>query len=262
MSIRKFDGITGQPSPAYSAKLTSKIGTHTDGIIFAVQYSETGQHERVIGIDPGTGTLKFSIPLPCDPGGTGLLSGPTIAGDGRAYVPFDCADGTNDHFALLRVSSSGAFDYVTIADYSGWADDGYPVQFGGMITNADQGVLLTWKLLKEGSTDYTDWMAITTGSSASVMEMYLPPHQSGFKPVLQAQDGSFVGKYATYSGDPDQYTMVAFDATGAVRWSVANEEPRLRLPMAESLGSPVWTIKMVGRRPDGPAVYCMARVCV
>ena len=135
--------------------------------------------------------------------------------------------GTNDHFALLRVSSSGAFDYVTIADYSGWADDGYPVQFGGMITNADQGVLLTWKLLKEGSTDYTDWMATTTGNSASVMEMHLPPDQSGFKPVLQAQDGSFVGEYTTYSADDYQYTMVAFDATADIRWSVANERPQI-----------------------------------
>ena len=102
-SILKLDGITGQPSSAYTAQLESTIAVHTDGTVFAVQYSETGQHRRVIGIESGTGTLKFSIPLPCDPGGTGLLSGPIIAGDGKAYVPFDCAD---RHERPLRAAAS------------------------------------------------------------------------------------------------------------------------------------------------------------
>ena len=67
-------------------------------------------------------------------------------------------------------------------------------------------------------------MAITTGTSVSVMSgPVVPGQRSPVAPVLQAQDGSFVG--TVWTTDRSQY-MVAFDATGNVRWSVPGYCPQ------------------------------------
>jgi hypothetical protein len=42
-------------------------------------------------------------------------------------------------------------------------------------------------------------------------------------PGVQAQDGSFVGSYQDGSGQTD---MVAFDATGNIRWTIPNDQPQ------------------------------------
>jgi hypothetical protein len=44
-------------------------------------------------------------------------------------------------------------------------------------------------------------------------------------PILQAQDGSFVGTY--YDLDASQDDMIAFDASGNIRWVVPNETPQI-----------------------------------
>ena len=52
--------------------------------------------------------------------------------------------------------------------------------------------------------------------------------QYNVTPVLQAQDGSFVGTAVlAYDehGNPTQYDMVAFDQGGNVRWIVPNDQP-------------------------------------
>ena len=43
-------------------------------------------------------------------------------------------------------------------------------------------------------------------------------------PVLQAQDGSFVG---TVTDNQSNQYMVAFDSGGGVRWTVPNESPQI-----------------------------------
>jgi len=43
------------------------------------------------------------------------------------------------------------------------------------------------------------------------------------EPVLQVQDGSFVGQY--FDDSSLLYNMVAFDQSGTVRWIVSNEQP-------------------------------------
>src|ERR1700674_3177145 len=61
---------------------------------------------------------------------------------------------------------------------------------------------------------------------APALRLSLPPNQFwNFKPVLQAQDGSFVG--AADVGDARTPSMLAFDASGNVRWSVPNETPQI-----------------------------------
>jgi hypothetical protein len=66
-SIVKMDGITGQSYSAYTAdgnwQLDNALTVHTDGTIFAVQSDRDAGTKSVIGIDPTTGTQKFSVPL-------------------------------------------------------------------------------------------------------------------------------------------------------------------------------------------------------
>ena len=158
-SIYKLDGITGQPYPAYtwdpSAANLSLAGVHTDGTIFAIENRE----QSVIGIDPTTGTQKFNVRIPIGTAlgdtwqtGGGALSF-LIAGDGNAYVPYTWRESTGvggpagalNHFRLLRVSSAGAYDDIPIYDWNSAYTDNIPSPLGGIITNADQGVLLTFR---------------------------------------------------------------------------------------------------------------------
>ena len=84
-----------------------------------------------------------------------------------------------------------------------------------MITNADTGILLSWM-------DDQPHMAILNGTGVSVVNgpEVVPRH--AVSPMLQAQDGSFVG---TTSDDNGSEYMVGFDATGGVLWTVPNETP-------------------------------------
>ena len=245
-SIMKLDGVTGQPYPAYTLGQdwmfnfgTSRdpLAVHPDGTIFAVQQywgarPSSAPPYTVVGIDPTTGAQKFSVPL-LPTGVSGWVAGDMIvAGDGYAYVPYryryfdvDAHAGAYgpDHWWLLRVSSSGASDNIHIADVDPCVEC---MPQGNLITNADQGALLTF-----WDGDGVNYMAVVTGTSASLVS---PPQVAGQAwaqpviPVLQAQDGSFVGWY--YAGDQNQCcqtNMVAFDASGTVRWTVPNETPQI-----------------------------------
>jgi hypothetical protein len=271
-SIMKVDGVTGQPYPSYNfAPLAVTPGVsfffggaaavHTDGTIFAFDGSS------VIGINPITGTQKFSVPLPVpqptmDPGnclnsgtsyGYADLSYPfsplIVAGDGNAYVAFAYNEFHNCFIVkadlrLLQLSSSGASNVLTILDAEPLQSnsdiavpDGTDVSFG-IITNADTGVLLTWGLgWNQGEVNFpTQYgMAITTGTSVGIVNGPIVPGQvdqgggtTPVVPVLQAEDGSFVGSVTTVNYSPQynlQINMVAFDQGGNVRWMVPNEQP-------------------------------------
>jgi hypothetical protein len=239
-SIVKFDGITGQPHPVYTPAATEylggALGVHPDGTIFAFKGGDT-QPPQVIGIDPATGAQKFSVPLDVTPTdmryvfgflGDGLI----IAGDGYAYVPylyFDCSTDPDafyvfSHLKLLRVNSDGVHDYVNIRDWASPIWDFASVRGINMITNADKGILLSWDSVEAGFKT-VDMMALTTGASVSLINSPGIPGQWGnVIPVLQAQDGSFVGTVGDSNGTP---YMIAFDATGNVRWTVPNYSPQI-----------------------------------
>ena len=67
-------------------------------------------------------------------------------------------------------------------------------------------------------------MAVTAGSSVSLVSKPQVPGGGQVFPVLQAQDGSFVGTTCPGcpAGDGD---IVSFDATGIVRWTVTGDTP-------------------------------------
>jgi hypothetical protein len=171
----------------------------------------------VVGIDPVTGTKKFSVEIPDSEDHQAEQYGVMIAGDGYAYVPYAYRTGGNpqsNHFRVLRISSSGAWDDIKVMDFTGpgTGDDFSPYDVY-MMTNADQGIVLNWEGVEGPGWQRTPRMAITTGTSASIISMPSVPGQDVAFPVLQAQDGTFLGTSGPY--------MIDFDATGKVLWSVA-----------------------------------------
>ncbi len=170
---------------------------------------------------------------------TGFLSNFIVAGDGNAYVAFaynefNACTIVKAHLRLLQLSSSGASNVLTMLDAAPliYPPDATQLQLG-LITNADTGVVLTWGLVfVAGESTYpTQYgMAITTGTSVSIVNgPILPgqPDQGGtisVIPILQAQDGSFVGSAWNLNYN-QQYSMVAFDQGGNVLWMVPNEQP-------------------------------------
>ena len=126
---------------------------------------------------------------------------------------------------MLQIASSGAYTDLHISDWtSEIVDIVTPFRFG-MITNADRGVVLTWQIPQSSTNDLgPPLMAITDGTSATVLDA---PDVAGghvVTPVLQAQDGSFIG---TGTDDTDTGYTVAFDATGNVRWTVPGYQPQI-----------------------------------
>jgi hypothetical protein len=223
-SIVKLDGITGQSDFVYTPPdggdgLYGLFAVHTDGTIFAVQYSPSGL--SVIGIDPTIGTQKFSVPIPSD--NLHYADGLIIAGDGYAYVPYtyvNFPDGVY-HTRLLRIGSGGDYSDMQVADNV----DGLQ-----MVTNADQGILLTW--FTDPSyyccAERTTYLATTTGASLSVSAALQVSDQYQVIPILQAQDGSFVGTaVSVVDGNAAQNNMISFDAAGNVRWYVPNDQPQI-----------------------------------
>ena len=231
-SIVRWDGMTGQVAFTTPTPWLEDLAVHPDGTIFGVQYLDTfpamgcsAPSEAIVGIDPTTGAQKFSVPVMAGNGGFSP-GGMIVAGDGYAYwlyfyVPWPGCPYDGERAYLLRVDTSGAYDNMQIA--TGPFGDTFDYFQGYMITNADQGVLLSWQ-----PDEFGYRMAVTTGTSVSVVN---PPQVPGqcdgipVQPVLQAQDGSFVGEYVdanTYKND-----MVSFDAAGNVRWVVPNETPAI-----------------------------------
>lgn len=159
-TIKKLEGLTGQPNPAYTlvnpSGIIPPVLVHTDGTILTVD------GDSVVGIDPATGTPKFSIQiedsifssdgncgefLPSESTAPPDLGKPIIAGDGFAYFPYvytvaplatnfkKCFDSSNPtdgdvieqdfthietHLRLLRVATDGSSAKIVLGD---WIED-------------------------------------------------------------------------------------------------------------------------------------------
>jgi len=175
----------------------------------------------VVGLDSVAGGMKFAVPVEA-PGiiqGYGNL---IVAGDGYAYLPYKYfSDGPTGIVALMRVGSGGDASMITVfAEFPTGVEEGWT---GYAITNADQGVLLSWE------SDYAGYLVATAGAGGGgVASLPALPYQgTPIQPMLQAQDGSYVGTY--YDLQTSKYDMVAFDAEGGVRWTVENEYPQIAL---------------------------------
>jgi hypothetical protein len=229
-SYAKLDGITGIAYPAYVSQApdggcqfgdSSGAGPniHPDGTIFMIEGC------TVILVDSLTGKKKFTVPLvgldaAPDPSSRQLM-GMIIAGDGYAYVVYSYLDngwwdydgGQPEHVMAVRVNTSGVYDTIKVLDFLVASPDDDFVLTGDMITNADQGIVITWSAPEPGG--WKAHMVVTTGASASEVSVPTTQDDVGVVPMLQLQDGSFVG-----TTDDGGSSMIAFDGTGKVRWSV------------------------------------------
>ena len=259
--LQKFDGMTGQAYPAYDLQSEwwinmnfqgllgigdhpwirsySPTVVHTDGTIFAIDHSGGDDVygfpygiDMVDVIDPLTGGQKAQIGAG---NGVGNL---IVAGDGYAYVPYTfytgdptCPGVGKSNLGLLRMDTAGGSSsttlgswdvYCTANNQSGTVADPTAVN---IITNADQGVLVSWELQTAsyspgwGPTSTTYYIAAVSGGSL----MAQGPTNQLVQPVLQAQDGSFYG--TTYAGGAGG--MVKFDRSGNIQWSVPGDSPRI-----------------------------------
>ncbi|MGO9241049.1 MAG: IPT/TIG domain-containing protein [Bryobacteraceae bacterium] len=251
-SIARLDGTTGEAIWTYTAPSTShlewSLALHTDGTVFAVQedWSENPGPPQVIGLDGTTGGLKFAIPLPSmssddDEGAT--TRGPIIAGDGNAYVSYGFRDWIGgelaiNHVRVLQIGSGGSYADIPVYDWASPLYDLVPIFWGATIANNDTGVVLTWDdTYGDGNGDDVEEykMAIIAGGSATVFNAPFMPGQYGsVEPVLQAQDGSFVG--TAWNGDTWTPYMISFDASGNVRWSVSNDQPQIATADGGTIG--------------------------
>ncbi|MEQ1935268.1 MAG: hypothetical protein ABL962_15520, partial [Fimbriimonadaceae bacterium] len=234
---------------------------HTDGTIFAglatdveVTYddSSTGTATKfsVVGVDPATGSQKFQVLLPFSPNLATPpneqdwdLTYPIVAGDGYAYVAYD----HTQYFAggatpiqsvhVIRISSSGAYTDIPIQEATWPVNCGLRYQ-GNLITNADTGALFAFERTPlpppdtpESCPQPVEGLATITGTTATVTSgVQVPGMTYGpVVPALQAEDGSFVGWYisGTWDTGTPQVNTVAFDASGAVRWTVPWETPMI-----------------------------------
>jgi hypothetical protein len=136
------------------------------------------------------------------------------------YVAERAGDQTN-RLGVFRVNSTGVYDNILVQEWRTPITDELAIPVH-LITNADTGVLLSW------CNQAGRRMAITTGTAVTVLDgPQLPGEKRPIVPVLQSQDGSFIGTVAT-GGDETVTHMVAFEATGAVLWTVAgNWQPQI-----------------------------------
>ena len=210
-SIVKLDGLTGQARTLYTlpAQSGAGVGVHPDGTVFAVR--RDGENSwSVVGLDPVAG-LKFTVTLSsaCTVAGvSGNIGQLIVAGDGYGYLPYSCVGNGVNYLGTYRVSSGGAWDNIAVA--SSPNPRGERIAPPYVITNADTGVLLSWEDVPTGA----KMLAVTTGTAARVTSGPVISGQ-GFgavRPVLQAQDGSFVGTTSLATGETPR--MVAFDGSG------------------------------------------------
>jgi hypothetical protein len=154
-SIRKLDGTTGQPLPAYNFVnpngLIPPVLVHTDGTVLTVD------GDAVVGIDPLTGLPKFNIQLedsisssdgncgeftPAEFSFPPDVGQPIIAGDGFAYFPYFYSETPlasngivcfpitqpgnlieehflhrQTHLRVLRVATDGSYSKIVLGDW-------------------------------------------------------------------------------------------------------------------------------------------------
>jgi hypothetical protein len=201
---------------------------HPDGTII----SQDGAF--VFGIDPATGAKKFSVPLDGQYDMNQVFRA-IVAGDGYVYVAWPYRDEWIDsdsrswekgHLMLLQMDTGGVFQKFNVYDWTTGYEDWISMWGLSLITNADQGVVLSWS--NEEEPDFLTHYHLAIASSDGV-NMVAAPQVSGqdsrsVQPVLQLQDGSFAVTAGVVGGSS---VMVAFDATGAVRWTVPGYDPKI-----------------------------------
>ncbi len=145
------------------------------------------------------------------------------------YVSYNT---TTWHLRLLRVGTTGDSYEIPLGDWQSYeANNNYQsvyVSNVSLITNADQGVLASYEVdtyPNTGSMTSAFYLATTSGPSiASNTQVAVVPQQATpVQPVLQRQDGNFVGVVSSSVGN----FMVAFTPSGGTLFTVPNDTPQI-----------------------------------
>ncbi len=231
---------------------------------------EYGSYTSYQGNAPCQGGIGSNVPAPSS------ISNLIVAGDGNAYAFYsyenttdgdigDCIPGTDEydlHLRILRVAPDGSSSKIPIGDWTEIDSDAYTysdqngfdwpgvtlVQSGSVpntygisaiITNADQGVLVSWTASLNGycassyyplqsqvqfapspvitgcvpGTTINQLTAISGGGAGSSAST-----QVQLQPILQRADGTFIGNVWGVG-------MGAFDQSGNILWTVPNYSP-------------------------------------
>jgi len=180
-------------------KFCFAIQNPTDGDVLESEFVHIEDHSRVLRVAPDGSSLKVAI------------------GDWTFDSVHECV------YAIDPPYNTGAECFHTrdVFSSSGAIPSGL---LGTLITNADQGVHYSWDL---GLNDTVTHQLTTVDSAANVSTASLPLPGS-FTPVLQQEDGSFVGTVSIPpdpSGEGGAQLMVATNASGIPKWSIPNYSP-------------------------------------
>ena len=121
--------------------------------------------------------MAVNIPSDMECVGLGEI---VIAGDGYAYVPYayrGLGITTLGHLRLLRISTSGGYDDLRVADITSEYSEVFSVPTY-MIANNDMGILLSW-IAWNGNDQPVVGMAVTNGTTINLINMPEIPGQSG-----------------------------------------------------------------------------------
>jgi hypothetical protein len=163
------------------------------------------------------------------------MSTPIVAGDGYAYLAVtpNLVYGDNPpkpiittSLYLLRLNPSGQGSSITLGQWQtpSAGPNVLPIA-ANLITNADQGALVSWETVTGiptaggsvlGAT-YSNYLTTTSGTS--VVSQATTP--SLLTPMLQAQDSTF------YGIDNNNGNMVKFNQSGHEQWSVPADTPQI-----------------------------------
>jgi hypothetical protein len=127
---------------------------------------------------------------------------------------------------IVPMGTDGSSLEATLGDWSQSSSNGIssggggPAGFGTLITNADQGILYSWGLSAGGSTQNQLTTIAADGSASTVVTSMGSQVGVPVQPVLQRQDGTFVG---TIAGE----IMVAFTQAGQQLWSQPGFTPQI-----------------------------------
>ncbi|MGC1106864.1 MAG: D-Ala-D-Ala carboxypeptidase family metallohydrolase, partial [Candidatus Acidiferrales bacterium] len=106
------------------------------------------------------------------------------------------------------------------------------VSWTAPITNGEQGILFSWELSYPTNTSY--FITTTSGTGVATQATLNVPGQNGpVQPVVQAEDGSFVGSVSTTAGQ----WMLDFGTGGNINWSVSNDSPYIANSSDGTLGN-------------------------
>ena len=244
VAIAKLDGATGQWYPSVSLGAPHYdgprgISIYPDGTVLATA-GDSDDNVYLVGIDPIAGAEKFRLPVTGRNGqiawsgwnGIAQPEGSIVAGDGYAYVPYIYREMQGDSCTgvmsldLMRIGSDGTYDWVHVLDHMA-PDCGYGYTSASIITNGDQGVLLSWEAdVPQDDTIMRQYaLATLNGTTVSVSNGPFVSGQIGpIWPVLQTEDGSFIGTVGVYAGGSWANPMIKFDQTGAVAWTTAESD--------------------------------------